>query len=884
MTNPSTSSGHRFPSGTVTFLFTDIEGSTKLAQEYPDRWEFLRGRHHAILQSAIEARSGYVFQIIGDAFCSAFHTAGDALRSAIKSQMDLYQENWGDVPVKVRMGIHTGKAELQKNGEYHGYLALSRIQRLMSAGHGGQVLISAAAQELLLEDLPEGISLRDLGERRLKDLIRPEHIHQLVIPGLPTDFPPLKTLDAYRHNLPTQLTSFIGREKEMKQIGRAIRDHRLVTLTGSGGAGKTRLSLQVGADLLDQFPAGVWFVELAAITDPNLIPKIILAAFGMIEQGRTVLEQLTDYLREKNLLLVLDNCEHLIEDCARLAEMLLNHAHSLKILATSREALGVQGEASWHIPSLSLPDEEHLPAIEQLTQYEAVQLFIERTLLVQPNFTVRNDNAPFVAQICTRLDGIPLAIELAASRVRALSVDQISRRLEDRLRLLTSGARTALPRQQTLRATIDWSYDLLSEAEKALFRSLAIFSDGWTLEAAEQVCTQNGSEGDTIDLSARLVNKSLVNMYESMGETRYRMLETTHQYALEKLIESGEAQTAHNHHFIYFLRLAEDAESQLIGPDQAQWLNGLEREHNNFRTALEWSMRERKGEEALRMAGALGLFWLKHSHFAEGRRWIGNILKSHPNFSDQAKLKAWRWAGFMAFWQQDMIESRRIYTQSLELEQVLGDQEGIAFSLHMLANVASVEGDVKTARELHMKSIAISREINATWVLALAQFSLGDIEYNQGNLALAEELSNEGLKHFRHIGEKFGMGRVLSNLGYIMCAKEDFFAAKNTFLEALHLTKELGDKDGMTMVLNGLAGVLQREEKQMMSARLQGVVIAIERELGTELSLMTMEQRMFDSTAKALKESMGKEAYQTEFETGMALTLDEAMNLALGRD
>ena len=296
-----------YPTGTVTFIFTDIEGSTKLAQEHPDKWEILRARHHTILKSAIESHNGYVFQIIGDAFCAAFHTAGDALRAAVISQTDLHKEDWGNTPVKVRMGIHTGKAEIQENGEYHGFLAMSRIQRLMSAGHGGQALISAATEELLLDDLPDDISLRDLGEHRLKDLIRPEHIYQLVIPNLPLDFPPIKTLDVYRHNLPVQMTSFIGREKEMSEIKQSILAHRLITLTGSGGTGKTRLSLQVAADLLDQFPEGVWFVELAALSDPNLIPKMILSTFGIPEQsGMTILQLLMDYLREKKILLALD--------------------------------------------------------------------------------------------------------------------------------------------------------------------------------------------------------------------------------------------------------------------------------------------------------------------------------------------------------------------------------------------------------------------------------------------------------------------------------------------------------------------------------------------------------------------------------------------------
>ncbi|HKY54616.1 MAG TPA: adenylate/guanylate cyclase domain-containing protein, partial [Anaerolineales bacterium] len=392
------------PTGTVTFLFTDIEGSTKLAQEYPDRWESLRERHHAILNSAIQSHNGFVFQVIGDAFCAAFHTAGDALQAAIKSQIDLHTENWSDAPIKVRMGVHTGKAEVQENGEYHGFLTMSRVQRLMSAGHGGQVLISLATEELVRDELPENVSLRDMGEKRLKDLIRSEHIYQLVISNLPADFPPLKTLDVYRHNLPAQMTSFIGREKEMAEITQSISGHRLLTLTGSGGTGKTRLSLQVAAELLDQFRDGVWFIELAPLTNPDLIPQTILSTLGVREQqDKTAIQTLITYLQGNNLLLVFDNCEHLVEACAQLVDTMLNQAQTLKILATSREPLGVRGEVTWHVPPLSLPDAKQIPTIEQLSQYEAVQLFTERALLAQPHFVVTKDNAPAIAQICSRL-------------------------------------------------------------------------------------------------------------------------------------------------------------------------------------------------------------------------------------------------------------------------------------------------------------------------------------------------------------------------------------------------------------------------------------------------------------------------------------------------
>jgi non-specific serine/threonine protein kinase len=360
------------------------------------------------------------------------------------------------------------------------------------------------------------------------------------------------------------------------------------------------------------------------------------------------------------------------------------------------------------------------------------------------------------------------------------------------------------------------------------------------------------------------------------------MLETTRQYALEKLTESGEDQVAHNDHFGYFLGLAGAAEGQLIGPEQVEWLNRLEREHDNFRTALRWSIGANRGEDALRLAGALGLFWLKHSHFSEGRNWIENLLEQYPDAAEPLRLKALRWAGFMAFWQTDIEASRRMYTHSLEREQALGDRWGFTFSLHMLANIEYLEGDVQKARDLHQESMALSREINAIWVLALSQFSLGDMEYSQGTITLAEELSYAALKNFRQLGDKFLMGRVMSNLGYILGAKGDFQAAANIFFEALMLMKELGDKDGVSMVLNGLAGIFQMEGKPVTSARLQGAAVALLREIGANLSLMPMEGSMFDRTASALRESLGSQTYETEFENGMAFSLDAAIRLASG--
>ena len=476
------------PSGTVTFLFTDIEGSTQLWERQHEPMQAAFARQEAILRQAVAAEGGYTYKMVGDAFQVAFDTAPAAVRAALEAQRQLQAEPWGQAPIRVRMALHTGVTE-ERGDDYVGP-ALNRVARLLSAGCGGQVLLTQVTSELVWDELPPGASLLDLGEHRLKDLVRPEHVYQLAAPDLPSDFPPLKSLDAFPNNLPIQLTSFIGRETEMVDLKLllTVDQARLVTLTGSGGTGKTRLALQVAADLLETFKDGVWLVELAQLADPVLIPQTVAAALGVREvPGKSIAAGLIDYLRSRHLLLILDNCEHVIEASARLAGTLLQACPNLFILATSREILGAAGEVPFRVPSLSVPDLRHLPSYEKLTQYEAVSLFLERAGQALPGFTLTAANAPAIARICSRLDGIPLAIELAAARVRLLSVEQIAARLDDSFRLLTGGARTVLPRHQTLKALIDWSYNLLSEAERTLLLRLSVFAGGWTLEAAEEI-------------------------------------------------------------------------------------------------------------------------------------------------------------------------------------------------------------------------------------------------------------------------------------------------------------------------------------------------------------------------------------------------------------
>ena len=800
------------PSGTVTFLFTDIEGSTKLAQQYPDAMPALLARHHEILRQAIQAQNGYIFQNEGDSLAVAFHSAIDALNAALNAQRLLQEEPWTPAPIKVRMGIHTGTAQLNDSSAptvYTGYTTLASTQRIMSAGHGGQILLSGATRELVRDMLPASTDVADMGEKRLKDLLRPEHIYQLNISGLPSTFPPLKTLDSFPNNLPTQLTTFIGRENEIAEVKQELELHRLVTLTGSGGTGKTRLSLQVAAELLEKFDHGVWFVELAPLTDSDLIPQTILSAIDIQEQqGKTPLEVLKEYLHEKQVLIVLDNCEHLISASAQVANTLLNAAPRLKILASSREALGVKGEVSYPVPSLSLPDIKHLPVIEQLSQYEAVRLFIDRALLVAPHFDVNKDNAPFIAQICHRLDGIPLAIELAAARVKMLSIEQISKRLDDRFRLLTGGARTSLPRQQTLRALIDWSYDLLSENERLLLRQLSVFAGGWTLEAAEEGCAggerDNISPYDILDLLTQLVNKSLVIVMEhsQSGETRYRMLETIRQYAREKLLEVGGGEIIRDKHLAYFVKLVEQAEPELYRSNQIFWLNKLDDEIDNFRIAMEWALAN-DVESGLRIASIPWRFWLGRSYFQEVGDWLKQLLEQYKTVN-ALHAQALAIQSMCRFRQGDFSKTIELAKQSLEMARVLSDKQMEALGLAFLGVFMAAQGSVGDGTPLMEEALAIYRSLGDK----IGQAGTTEwLSVNNNNMERAIAYANESLALARELGDLSGIVPRLCMLSRLTFYNEDFTSPSAWLDEALSISRQLGDRMGEAYAI-ATSGVL----------------------------------------------------------------------------
>jgi predicted ATPase/class 3 adenylate cyclase len=795
------------PSGTVTFLFTDIEGSTRWWEGRPEWMAQAFALQETILRTTAASHGGYVYKMIGDAFQVAFGTAQDALSAAIDAQRALQAEAWGEFgPLRVRMALHTGVTE-ERVGDYVGPV-LNRLGRLLGVSQGGQILLTQATYELVCDTLPENVNLRDLGIHRLKDLIRPEHIYQATAPGLLSDFPALIGLDTFPNNLPIQLTSFIGREPEIVEVKQALGSHRLLTLTGSGGTGKTRLSLQVAADLLDQFPHGVWFVELAPLTDSKLIPQTILAALGLSEQaGKPPLEILKEYLDDKKVLVVLDNCEHLIEASAKVVVSLLSAAPQLKILASSREALGVKGEVSYLVPSLSLPDVEHLPELEPFSQYEAVQLFMDRAQLAAPHFVIDKDNAPFVAQICCRLDGIPLAIELAAARLKMMSVEEISKRLDDRFRLLTGGARTALPRQQTLRALIDWSYSLLSNNERVLLQRLSVFAGGWTLEAAEEVCSDqfavNSEKSattayrllitDILDLLTQLVNKSLVIVIEPSrnGETRYRMSETIGQYAREKLLDAGSSESVRDQHLVYFVKLAEQAEPELVRSNQVFWLNKLDDELDNFRMALEWALAV-KPEAGLQIANVSWLFWYEHGYLRELGSWIAQLLKVFER-PDALRAKALAIQSRVVAIEADFDRARVIATQALQLARAVEDRHIEALALLNLGHIIGFSGDLGEGMPMVEKSLALLQGVGDTWGQATA---ISVFAMNYSDLERSKAFLIEALRLQRELGNLSGIASCLNQLAQKNLWAGEFSSAAQALEESIGIYRKMESQSG----------------------------------------------------------------------------------------
>jgi predicted ATPase len=810
----------------------------------------------------------------------------------------------------------------ERDGDYFGP-TLNRAARLLAAAHGGQTLLFRTTYELLQEALPAGVTLRDLGQHRLRDLARPEQIFQLAAPGLAAEFPSLKSLDTLPNNLPVQLTSFIGREREISEVRGLLATARLLTLTGVGGAGKTRLALQVAADLLDEFADGVWLAEFAGLADPALVPQTVAASLGLREQWeQAILPILTDFLRSRHVLLVMDNCEHVVAECAQLADHLLRASPDLRILATSQTTLGVPGEVAYSVPPLALPGPPPAPTPEQLTQFEAVRLFVERARLSKPGFAVTVDNAAAVAQVVHRLDGIPLAIELAAARVKVMSVQQISERLEDRFQLLTAGGRTVAPRHQTLKAAMDWSYELLAEPERTLLRRLSVFAGGWTLEAAETICAGGDVEGDQVlDLLAGLADRSLALVEETPGgATRYRLLGTVRQYGRNRLRESGEEERTRTRHRDWFLLLAEEAERHLQGPEAPAWLDRLETEHDNLRVALEWcKTAEADAEYWLRLAGALWRFWDMRGYWTEGRMWLDGAIAQTARMSTPSRVKVIIGAAYLASYQGDYARAVALSEESLALSQRLGDTRGRISCLNIQGMEACRLEKYDRAAELGKESFVLSQEVGDWWGASEARIVLAIVARAQGDFERASALLEEIVLQVRQIGDKFRLAVALNYLGLVKRELGDYARAKALLEETLALAQDLRDKWATAFAQSNLGIVAWYQKDYPRAAELFAASLRLRVDVGEKRGIVTSlvglgavaaaqgraeRAAMLFSTAEALREvinvplppfirsnyeqyvtatrtGLGERRFTEAWAKGRTMTLDEAIAYAL---
>src|ERR687886_2304242 len=915
------------PTGTVTLLFTDIEGSTQLLHQLDDRYATLLAMYRELLRTTFQSIGGHEVDTQGDAFFAAFHRAADAVMAAATVQQVGMTHPWPDgVTLRMRIGLHTGEPVLADEG-YVG-LDVHLAARLSAAGNGGQVLLSETTRALVEHDLatrsPAGMTLRDLGVYHLKDLQYPERIFQLVIPGLPADFPPLRTFDARPHNLPVQRTPLIGRERELATVRSMLMGQNggLITLTGPGGTGKTRLSVQIAADLLDDFADGVFFVDLSPIDDPTLVASTIAVTCGVRETpGQLLVDSLKDYLRDRQLLLVLDNFEQVLA-AAPLVTDLLQSAPRLKILVTSRARLHVRGEREVAVPPLAVPDPKQLPSSEMLSQYEAVRLFIARAQEAKPGFAVTNANAPAIAEICVRLDGLPLAIELAAARTKLLTPQAILARLSSRLNLLTGGARDLPVRQQTLRGAIDWSYSLLDEGEQMLFRRLGVFVGGCTVEATEAVCNPDGDLPiDVLDGLQSLLDKSLLRQGGGGGgELRFRRLETIREYAVERLQESGETDRLQRQHANFYLALAEEAEPQLDATERGIWLARLEAEHDNVRAALTWSLHGGDVVIGVRLAAALWRFWERRGYFTEGRSWLERVLEEGHSAPADFRAPALLRAGEAAAIQGDHARAVEPIEASIRLLQGLGDTSGvargmstlgitlrdlgdypratvllevamevhrflgntygIAVATNMLGCIARNQGDYARAHELLHESLRLYREIHHTQGIAAVFHDLGELAQRQGDDAEATALYSQSIALYRQLGIQVMIAWSLHNQAYLHEHQGDVPGARAHFQESLRIFHRLGTKDGTVACLTGLARTFADAGDALRAARLLAAAEVLnESRSGVFVPIYAQE---YERTIAIVRNQIDAATYAAAWAEGRAMPPEQAVADALG--
>lgn len=832
--------------------------------------------HDAILRAAVMRNQGVVIKTTGDGVHAAFQDPLDAVAATVEFQIALGAPATTDVlPLCVRAGMHAGVVE-RRDGDFFGS-AVNRAARIMSVAHGGQVLVSQAVAELVRDRLPEGVSLRDLGAVRLRDLSSAERLYQVEHAGLRREFPALRSLESVPNNLAQQLTTFVGRKKERDEIKAALTKARLLTLSGIGGIGKTRLSLEVAADVVNNYPDGVWFVELAPITDKRLVPQAVASVLGVSEKaGLPVNEALVTFVRDKELLLVLDNCEHLVSACAELAKRLVEAGSKIRILATSREQLDIAGETIYLVPPLSVPEPETGVTADSILRFEAVHLFVERAIAKQPSFTLSDVNAPTVVEICRRLDGIPLALELAAARVRALTVEQIAARVNDRFRLLTRGDRTAQPRQQTLRAMIDWSHDLLTTRERTLFRRLAVFAGGWTLEAADAVTSGGDVDTDSVlDLLTALVDKSLVVHDAERG--RYRLLETVRQYAHEHLIESGEGHDVSARHVEFFLELAERARPQLVGPQKGDWLKRLDFERENLLAAHAWCMHAKGGgESALQLANAVKQYWVSRGLLGLRRRLVLEAL-GHPAAQSHnlARCHGLFNAGQVCYFMGHYDESIGYLRESLAIARELREYARIEACLQLLGLASLGCGDAAAARGYLEDAVSQARVQGNRREIAAAMNGLAQFHRVIGELDATEPLYEDVLRTGLDIGDYEVVAIAKLNLAMVAICKGVADRARPMLLEAIAIAHDMGSRPTGQSALEVTAGMAASLQQWERAARLFGAAEAQASETG--LHRDPADEAFLAPQMARARDAMAADSFLAAEAAGRALSYEAAM-------
>lgn len=863
------------PGKTMTFLSTDIEGSSRLWEQFPEMMSLALARHEELLRQSVEAQHGVVFKTVGDGIYAAFESAPKALIAALAAQKAICSKAL-PIPLKVRMALHTGTAE-QRGGDYFG-ATLNRVSRLLESAHGGHTLLSGVTHELICDSLPPHTTLRYLGEVRLRDLTQTEHVYQILHPDLSTDFPPLKSLTntVPSNNLPQQVTSLIGRKKESVEVARSLQNSRMVTLIGSGGCGKTRLALQVAVDLLGDYPDGIWFVELAPLADSAIIPQTVAHVLNVQEEAEKPLWQtLAERLKSKKMVLVLDNCEHLLPAVASLADTLLRALPQIRILATSREPLMISGETIYRVPSLSLPGSNPALTPQNLLQFESVQLFVDRASALSPPFVVTDANASALTAICLRLDGIPLALELAAARSRSLPLEQIAARLDDCFHLLTGGSRAALPRQQTLRALIDWSFYLLSENEQDLFCRLSVFSGGWTLEAAEAICNGGSHEPwKFLDLMTSLADKSLIVYVEQNGTARYRLLETMRQYAAERLRERSGTEALRVSHRNYYLTLAQQSLPQ--GKDALNNLTLLETEHDNLRTALAASFGDPESvEQMLESLRPISVFRRIRGYYREDKASLQAALAAGAKGRTAARASATSSAASVNLVLGNYEEARQQSKECVAIQRELEEPLKLADALMHYGNLLIETGDFPVGRQVLEEGLEIHLAHGGSGIGFYG--NLGNALIYLGEYEQAEKMMTQHLDLCRQSEMQEWEAVGLYNLGRIALVRADYEATYAYFMQSLNIRRELNDLPGLLYDFLGVSFLAVALHQYEHASVLLGAYDGLSEQIGSRV--LPADQLEYSRHCSTLRSKMGGEAFTAAYNTGRTLDWEQAMAL-----